>query len=314
VRAVSNTTVIAYVPQTVATALPPTPAWQRIRATGEELNVLRETIASAELDPSRSVTDLLVAKGEASGSLNFEFSDATLEAFMAMVMRTNWTSDALINANIDLPAAFEIMFNTKGGATETDTYKRLLGCRINTMSLEMQPGQIITGSMGVIGQQSIYDNAMVAGSTYTAPTTSPVMSAVDFSAFALTGMTNTCLANLKIDISNNLRANHCLGDSNPTDVLPGQFEVKGSVQFYLDHSMFPTLQQFIQRTDVAFSFTLGNTTLKKTRFDMPRTAWKNAKIVASGNNQDIMVDMEFQALKEVPTLAGGTMKITRNVV
>lgn len=310
----SNTsaTRVAYILEAVAGTTPVTPAWQRLRVTGEDFDVSRESKVSEELDPSRNVGDSVLSQSKAAGGAKFEFSDGSFEDIMALAVGGNWAADVLVNGVDENSMSVEVAY--EGGAV--DIFKRLTGCYVNDFNLDFKPGSILTGGFNVLGMGSVYDVAEVAGATYIVPNTEDVMvSSLDFGSLSVTGMpTIECVTSLSMKWANNLRPRYCLnGSLDPESIGWGQFECTGELELYLDQASKPILDALVNNTATGIAFTVGRTTLKKAMIEMPRVKITNAKVTAEGQNNDVMIKANFQAIKS-PILLGNTIRITRNVV
>jgi hypothetical protein len=315
-RANSSSTRISYLMEATENTIPATPAWQRVRSTGETLNIKLDAQRSQELEPNRNVADEVTVSQHPSGGLNFEFSHASFEDFLSMALRAPWVTNQLVNGTTKLTAAFEVAFET--GAT--DIYKRITGAQLDKIKFEFKPKSMVTGSFDIMGRNGVFDNAPVAAATYVAPNTEVVMVAgLDFASFSMAGLTIDCVPMLTMEINNNLRSLYCLDGTNaPIDNAPGDCDVTGDIEFFLDENKYPLLQAYTANSATSINFTLGRTTLKKTAFEFPRVKLSDLQVVAQGNNQDVIIKAKWRALRSLtvltPSTNQGSVRITRNVV
>ena len=304
----TNETRVAYVVEDTENTIPEEPDFQTLRYTGETLNIERDVITSQEIETSRNVTDLLLVSGQGSGGVSFELSDGTFEDLIEGLMQSAWSSDAIVNGITKKSFTFEATYKTGG----TDLYKRISGCQINTMSLSFTPGEAVTGSLDILGRTGISDNAIVTGATYEAPNSEPIMTAADdFAGLSIGGLTNPRVTAVTLNVTNNLRAQRVVGSIDPAGIGSGRFEVTGEISLFLDVNQKAAIDAFLANTASSLSFTVGRTTLKKTRFNMPNIKFGGGIPTSPALDQDVVVAIPFTALKD--TGIGGTLQITRNV-
>jgi len=146
--------------------------------------------------------------------------------------------------------------------TDVSIYKEWLGCMANTMSLAIQPDQIITGEFGFIGKSL----AGPAGVTYTASTTA-VSTALPMTGSDLTGVVSVdgtpvaiCTG---INFSGNNSGNYLNGvfAQVPYGLTSGRSNLSGSMSMYvLDYAWYT---KYLNETRFALSLKLmdsGGTT------------------------------------------------------
>ena len=287
------------------------PAWQRLRVTDDSFDVDRETVNSQELDPSGNIADAVVATGKPGGGSSLEWSDGSFEDILALVCRSDWATDVLVNGITDRSMAVEVEYPADDGSI----FKRFTGCRASTFSLNFTPGKIVTGSFDVLGTSAAYDTAIITNATYVDANDESVMvSSLDFGSLALAGFDAIDgVASISMKIDSQLRARYLLnGSVDPASIGFGQINITGDISFYLDAAKKPLLDAYINNTATGLSFVLGRMTLKKTQFELPTIKLSKATVAAQGNDNDVMIQASFQALRS-PTLSGQTIRVTRNV-
>jgi hypothetical protein len=164
-----------------------------------------------------------------------------------------------------------------------------------------------------MGRTGTYANALIAGATYVAPNAEPVMSSPDFGSLVFAGgVTIDCLSMLSLNINNNLRAQKCLGSLYASGFGLGDAEVSGDMEIYLDTNQYATLQAQVANSALGLDFTLGQTTLKRTRFNIPKIKLYDMEVPTPGNNEDVVIKTKWRGLYDAGILA--TMEVSRNVV
>ena len=200
------------------------------------------------------------------------------------------------------------------GGTDYYTFR---GCQIDTLSLSMQPGALITGAIGVQGTG--IDKAITPGASwvYRAAAGSELLSSVD----ALKSLDlkvaggaslNVTFQNLEITISNQLRQQQGVGTGSiyASGVASGRIQVTMSTtQYYADGSVF---DNFVANTDLELSFDLEESGGSKYAYLFGKVKVTSGGVpMAGGPDQDLLISPAMQAFEHA---TDGTVKITKTIV
>ena len=90
--ATANRTDLSIVGELVYGVTPATPAWQKLRLTGESLNDSITTVKSQELRSDRMVTDLIPVDASPAGDINIEFSAESFDGLIEALMMSTWST------------------------------------------------------------------------------------------------------------------------------------------------------------------------------------------------------------------------------
>lgn len=304
---VADTTQISYVPEGTWGVIPATPNWKLLRMTSESLQIERTTVTSNEIRPDRNIADLITVGGGASGGFNFELSYGVFDELIASVLQEDWKENKIVNGLKQTSFAIEKRLALGGDAYE---YHRFSGMTPNTFSLNCEAQQIVTGAFGFMGKGGTIDQAIVSGAQYTDAANDSVMNTSShFANLAVTGASNPCIQSLSIEISNSLRARKAVGSLDNIGVGGGRFTVTGAMNCYFESNSL--YKKFLDDEAVSLSFIVGTGGGKKYKITMPRIKFSGGSPAASGNDQDIMVNLNYQALY-APALKG-TLSIEREV-
>lgn len=303
----SNQVEITYVKETVYGETPAVATWDTARLTSEQFTATPTTTVSSEIRTDRMTSDMPKVGLTVSGGLDIEFSEDTYDTFLASAFANDWvdnTTDKVLTIGAsDSSYSFQKYFK------DVDSYILFSGMRVDTLSMEIAYGSILTGAITFAGNGATtsQDTPPVAQDTVNAPTTTNVLNAssdVGNVSFTGGGATGICISSLSFEIANNLREKTCVGSDAPTDQMKGEATVTGSVEVYLTKSTFALYQSILDNTDMALSFTVGNYT-----FEFPRVKLSGEAPQAGGGNQDVMVSADFTAL--VDDVTGTSVKITK---
>lgn len=299
----SSRTRLAYVTEATYGTTPATPVFQNMRFTSENLNANIENIVSNEIRADRNVSDLIQVGSNAGGEINFELSYGSFDTILESLMYGTWSTNVLKNANTEKSFSIEKTFE----AGATDQYHLFTGCIANTLKLQMQAGQIVTGSFGFLAKGMTAAQAIVSGATYTAVNSNPVINAAsNFGSLSVSGASGIELTALNLNVTNNLRQQQVIGSVQSRGVSAGRFEVSGDLTAYFEDQALYDL--FLAGTAADLSFRLGGSSNLKYDFLIDNLKFETGEVVAGGNDQDVMVKMAFRGLYDG---VDNTLKITR---
>lgn len=194
-----------------------------------------------------------------------------------------------------------------GDISQTVTYKGMVH---NKLSLKLASGALLTGESEFLGQGASQQAGTLLNASVTASTANAVMNGVSNVANILEGgaaLSGTYIKSLSLDISNNLRGQDAIGTLGNVGVASGTVEVTGSIELYFaDGTLY---QKFINNTSSSLSFRINDASLNGYVFTLPNVKYSGGKINAGGINQDVMVSLNFQALRD--SVSGNTIVIDR---
>jgi len=177
--------------------------------------------------------------------------------------------------------------------------QRFSGMRVGSMDLNIAPGAIINGSFTFQGKQLIASSTSI-GSQTQALSSDDVMSAVDnITDILINGEQITdqaaCFTNVQFTVENNLRDQPCIGSLALGGIGIGRTNVSGTIEAYFrNRALFDLYLDFLT-TSVSFRATLGGDSYV---FDFPAVKFTSGEVVAGGNDQDVIVSLEFESKRD----------------
>lgn len=308
-RANTRDAQVAYVAEVTPGVTPATPAFKLLRATDEDTAVERQFSFSAEKDGKRGQknANLIGRKGSGGykGELVYGANDDIIEGLLCGA----WATDVIVDGKSKLTFTIETKFETGG----TDIYKRLRGAEVESMSFNYKANDVATFSVGFMARASDFANAGVAGATYAAVNSNPVLTTADFASLTMTGLTVGCVASLDVDFKNNLDPLNCLGSIDVTDFTQGTFEASGKMSVVLSDDEYDLLQAYSAGTATSLSFQAGRSAGSRYLFELPNVIFEDMKVTADGGEgKSVLMDISWRALQS-SSLSGQTVKITRAV-
>lgn len=205
--------------------------------------------------------------------------------------RETWTPTT---GHTDLSFAVEHWF------ADVPTSELFLGCKVNTLGLQLPPTGISTVELGLIGQ-NITTSASAYYTSPTAPTSTGVMAAVN-GALLVGGSPIGICTGLSINIAGGYTGEPVVGTNSIPNVFPGRVNVNGSFTAYFDSGTYR--DNFVNEDEIALvvALTTGSQALSDfISITLPRIKLGGA--TKSDGEQGIVATFPFQALFNA---AGGT--------
>lgn len=299
--------VLAHIAESAFGTTPTTPVWLKSRFTGESLTYAIDNITSDEIRPDAGVSDLIQVGAGVSGEINFEWSyDANFQAMLADCLRGAWAADVLKRGVLRNSRSFEKKLEL--GAT--DSYLRFTGCRLGGLNASMGAKQKWTGSAPVMGLASTRGTAILGSATYTDASLADVMAAPDVLNLTVGGVGGTLyVTELSFQVSHNLRMQNAVGNLAAVGIGYGQTVINGSLSAYFDATSAGLYDLAVAGTESSLSFDVTDAAGNSYTIEFPRIKFNNPRANASGNNQDVFAQLDFQALYD--SGESTDLKITR---
>ena len=217
----------------------------------------------------------------------------TLTAGSAITAASSGTSitltadrkQATVGSNID-SFSFERRF------TDVGVYQVVTGARINTMSLNMQPNSIVTGSFGVLGKD-VTNNTSSLDATPTAWANNDPMDSFT-GAITLDGTEVATITSIDFNLNNNLSPAFVVGSPTLQQVLEERANVSGTMNFYMEDETI--LEAFKNETEKSVEIRVSDGT-NYYDFIFPRVKFGDAAAPVSGFG-GIIINAPFQVLRD----------------
>ena len=175
------------------------------------------------------------------------------------------------------------------------------GATFEGMSLSVPTDGIITGSFSTIGKQAVSGAATVGDGSNGTAGTAAAMSGVDHVSAVFIGGETITTTGLDFSLVNNLRNRQEIGSAFTTSVGAGSLGITGSVQAYFGAGDPVTVMDLYTAgtdTDIAVLFDDGT---NQVLIDFPRVRLTSGQRVAGGQNQDVVMEIGFEAFKHAST-------------
>lgn len=306
----ASKTRLAYIPETAWGETPATPAYKNLRFTGESLNAEKGTVTSNEIRQDRNVSDVIQVSRTASGNIDAEMSYATFDEIFESALGSAWAANVLKNGTTQRSVTLEKTFEKADGS---EIFHRFAGCVVNTMNIDVTAQQLITVGFGIMGRGVTAASAPITGATYANANSNDVLSAaVDFASLQIGGLSggeSPAVQALTIATTNNLRQQAVVGALDLAGLGDGRFEMTGTLNVYFeDEGIY---EAFLNHDALSLEFLLGEATGQRYRVRIPKLKITSGTTTATGNDADVMANLNWQALYD--STIGATIEITRAV-
>ena len=297
-------------------------ALTKLRTTGSNLQFQASNVQSNEIREDRNVTDVIRVTSEVSGGFDFELSYDTFNTiFLALLGRNTWTGTGTIASPFTAVNGVDktfLTFERKFEQGAVDSYEYFVGCEVDAMTLNFNASEIVTGNCTVMGREAFQATSSLAGTSGPLDSNNNrVYNTVRMVNHLREGgnapgdnIMNTVQA-LTMNITNNKRMSRAIGIEGPASIGDGQFVVTGTLtQYFQDNALYNKfLNDTVTSLYIEFDDLSNTGNGNRIRFNMPRVVYTNVAREIPGNNQDITVQLDYQAIYDVSI--DGTLQVQR---
>lgn len=231
-----------------------------------------------------------------SGDISINLADEAYDAWIESALYSSFTADAVSDGTV------EKSFTVEQGSLDINQFSLYTGIVVNTWSIDVPVGGIVTSTFGVQGKELTQ-----SGTSIDASVTSPTVSEPFFHAggtFLIDGVPVGNITSISLNIDNGGQPNYALGDDTARDITVGFISITGSMSVYFDDGQF--LNDFINEATASLDFLLddGSNTMQ---FVLPKIKYNSADKTVDGQGP-IFVEVAFDALSD----GGPIITITRS--
>jgi hypothetical protein len=195
-------------------------------------------------------------------------------------------------------------FSIERNNADLTLYTLFRGMTPARLSLNLTPGQIMTGSVSFMGK----DAAATAGTsgmpgTSVASLTNGVYNSVSNVFNVLEGgsaLTNTYVRSLQVSVENNLRGQTAIGTLGNVGIGAGSSVITGTMELYFADATY--LNKFLNNTASSLSVRIAqSSTGIGYVLTFPNIKYSDGGTPTPGANQDVTLSLPFQALRDTTT-------------
>ncbi len=181
------------------------------------------------------------------------------------------------------------------------------GMALDTMSLDVSAGAIITGAFAFIGKDEDSKTATACTGTPEEAAENDVMASIDEVEGVLENLGAQSVVSFSLEVANNLRALTNVAELGPVDVGAGKVAVSGALEVYLESKTL--MDKYIDQTPSNLTLILEDAAGNGYVFDLPQVRYTSGERAAGGENTDIVASMAFSAYRDEDE--GVTIRIAR---
>ncbi|WP_454735367.1 phage tail tube protein [Cupriavidus necator] len=183
------------------------------------------------------------------------------------------------------------------------------GMNVSKMSLQFASESLTNGSFDFMGKDAIIAGATALPGTLAASQTYDIHNAATGVGQVWEGgapLTSTYIKSLSLDVDNSLRAKTAIGTLGSVDIGTGTLKVTGSFEAYFASAAL--YQKFLADTSTQLTWSSLDAAGNGYVFTLPNVDISKATITAGGMDQDVMVQIDFQALADLTNATAALQK------
>ena len=222
---------------------------------------------------------------------------------------TGWTTDSGTGKTISvfigdyLRNGISMYSNTiERQYQDIPSYEYLTGMVLDKMSLTLSAQKVVTLQKSYIGRTGTVAGSRVSGATdIAAPTYQVLNASANIGRIGVNGSNITgpnFVMETSLSINNNLRALYAMSSVGAVGMGNGESTITGSINTYFGDTTLYTL--LLNNTATSFDFRVGRAdgNQETLLFDMPRVKFASGAPSVPGKNQNVMLPLAFQALRD----------------
>lgn len=290
---------ISYVAESTFGTTPGTPSMLELRNTGTTLKATKDNFVSDEIRNDRQIVDLRHGLKRIAGDINFELSYGAFDDFLESALFGAWSTNVLKAGTT--PKFFSI----ERAFADISEYHQFTGCMVNTMSLNITPNAMVTGSFGIIGKDvTVASSALDASVTIAAanPPFDGFTGAIEEGGGAVNNVTS-----LTLELNNNLNPSFVVGADTTPQILAGRSIVTGTLSAFFESEAL--LNKFLNETESSIELTLEGASGGDIVILIPRIKYTAGDVDVTNADEGLLISMPFQAMRDVTEATN--LKITR---
>lgn len=267
---------------------PSTPAFSLLRKNSISVGLEKDALLSEEIRSDRQITDMRHGVRSVSGDVAFELSPDSFDAFIEAALMGTWTIDVLKAGTTRRSFTIERYFS------DIVQFYRATGCEINTMSLDIAPNAIITGSFGIVGKDVTIAQTAIAGASYGAIPDKRVFNSLSGSLYVDSTQV-AVISQVSLSLENAIENLPVVGQNTNVRGAAGRSNLSGEVTAYFEDVSLLNLFEGETESSITLTLTSGEESYV---IDLPRVLFNGGKPDAGGE-REISLSMPFQALYSV---------------
>lgn len=193
-------------------------------------------------------------------------------------------------------------FSVETGFTDVSKYFLMNGMRPGSFSLNVEAGELVSGSIEFMGRETTRSSTETLGNTATYTvldsTVTEVLNATsNVGTITKDGVAlELAIKAIEMNGDANLREQRAVGSKFPAGIGYGRFTLEGSFMAYFED--FSQYDVFINHTTTSLSFPFTDVDSNTYYFTIPAIKYKSDPIKPEGIDQDVMEEIEWEAQRD----------------
>jgi hypothetical protein len=208
----------------------------------------------------------------------------------------NLSASRLVNGTTERSFTLEKAFN------DINQFFAYRGMNAASLEMGFQSGQIVNGSFGFQGKDSVRAGATQLTGAPVASSAYDIMNAVSGVGQILeagAALTGTFIKGISLSLNNSLRSRDAIGVLGAASIGSGTIALTGTLEVYLaDGTLY---DKFVANTASSLSAVVQDAAGNGYVVTLPRLKYGDAKVNAGALDQDAMISLPFEGLRDPST-------------
>lgn len=267
---------------------PSTPTWTPLPHTSYAIGVSKDSIVSSKLRGDRQIEDLRHGNKQIGGDVGFELEYGAFDDLLQAALMGTWSTNVLKAGTTRRSFTIERKFS----GIAAPEFHRAEGCEVNTLSLEIAPNAMVTGSFGFVGEDLTLATTEVASSTYSAD-----VGNLPFDSFTGTltegGSAIATVTSVSLSLDNGIEPRFIVGSSTSIQGTDKRSNLTGNLTaYFLSKTLY---EKFLNETESELVLTLTDLDGNDLQIDIPRLKYTGGNPEVSDEGS-VSISLDFQAL------------------
>lgn len=167
-----------------------------------------------------------------AGDLTVSLRHGLYDVLLSALFRNEWDDDVLYNGTTAASDVDSFTFET--GDVVKNNYERYTGVRVNSLSMSLDPGQIITATFGLMGAGVSTATSPIDASV---PAVQAPRSMSHVGGTIKIGNSPALITGGSFTITNNMEGAFAWGSSSAVDIVAADSEVSGDATLYRESDL-----------------------------------------------------------------------------
>ena len=291
---------LTYVLETEFGVTPATPAMRYLPVNSTSVGLTREQLQSGRLRSDRQLEHLRFGNRSVAGDAAFELSHQDFDDILAAVFFTTWTANVLEGAG-SVPTTLTVQRRH----LDVDQFFTYVGTAVNTFEFSLQPGQIVSGTIGLIARDS------ARGATLGDP--ADMISNEPYDSFTgsllIGGDPVLDVTGISVSVDNGIEPNFVLFSDLTREYSSRKNIVTGEITVPFTADTAAYIDNFLNEEETSLQFTVGGGGTGQTWL-FPRIKLTSADLPVPDDGP-LSLTLPFQCLFDQVT--GTNVRVTRNI-